>query len=825
MIAKRAGGILLIAFLLLACVSVLSAAPPVVKTVPWVATNPLVPHDTYPGLSVVLKGTVTNLTGGHTYTYSWDFGDGSAPATGTVTNAYVIEAAHVYTGTTGTVWTATLRVTDTTTGEFDDEFYYVAMRERNLSVEVNVAIDRGLWYLHKTMRRYTGTAGDLGDWLSGGGYATYGYYAVSAINLNALEANGHLETGAAGNPYTETAQRAMRGLLTSLACPAIPATQSNTAVGSYTVDTNGNGYGCQTNQYPNFYQTGPAMDALIASGTPNAVAAAGGTGVLGRTYRDIVQDMADYHSYCAYDGAPYAGGWRYSCNQFPDNSAAQWGAIGLIPAEREWGIEVPAALKFLADNQWLNYSQNSTTGVFGYTDQNPIWGPYGTTPSGMVQLAWVGVGRGNPRWDRAERYMRTNFGNCCGATVSVKDYYYGLFAFVKSMLLHTYTDAQGNHVQEPINLLRDFTGGLPPIDWYSAELSKGDPTDGVARTLVGDQNPAGYWYAHNYTGEQYYLETGMALIMLNRTLFTAGAPVAVISATPNPAVVGAVISLSGADSFHQDASRNIVSWSWDLNNDGVFGDATGPNTTVSFPALGNYPVSLRVTDDSSPVKSATTTVTIVVSLPPVAPTAEAGGPYNYCPDNTPWFLDGRASVNPDDGLSETGRPGDFIKSYEWLLGGAQFATGAVPDVTAFFNSKGIGNYLVTLRVKDNTGTSYPSAGTGDLTGEDTAEVSVRSSEDPVCALCPRNLKAYPKITKIEVTWTYRVGAVKYNVYRSKVSGGPYLKVGEATNGLFVDTNGLVNNPATTYYYVVREVAASGQERCQSNEASALLRRR
>ena len=33
------------------------AAPPVVKTVPWVANNPLIPHDTWSGKSIRLKGT------------------------------------------------------------------------------------------------------------------------------------------------------------------------------------------------------------------------------------------------------------------------------------------------------------------------------------------------------------------------------------------------------------------------------------------------------------------------------------------------------------------------------------------------------------------------------------------------------------------------------------------------------------------------------------------------------------------------------------------------------------------------------------------------
>jgi hypothetical protein len=824
--AKRAGSILLIAFLVLASVSLASAAPPVVKTVPWAANNPLVPHDTYPTRAVILKGTVTNLTAGHSYNFWWDFGDGSPLTTpAAVTNTYALETSHVYAGATGTVWTARLTVQDTGTGESHSKEYYVAMREKNLPVEVNIAIDNGLWYLHKNLYRYNGTAGAQGDWTNGGSsYANLGYQAVTALNLNAFEVNGHLESGSTDNPYTETVQRAMRGALTMLYCPAIGTSQTNPS-GTFNPDGNGNALGCRTTQSNEFYQTGPFIDALVASGTPLAIAATGPTNIVGRTYRDIVQDLADYYAYCQYDVGVAAGGWRYSCNQGPDNSAAQWGAIGLIPAEREWGILVAPQVGAADRDYWLIYSQ-ATNGAFGYDSPSYFpWGAYGVTPSGMVQLAWVGIGRGNSRWDKAETFMRDRFANTGGATNAVKDYYYGLFAFVKAMLLHATTDGSGNIVPSALSLLQSQTTGVPAIDWYAAEAAKGAPTDGVARTLVGDQAAAGYWFGHSVDGNQQYLETAMAIMMLNRTIFTAGAPVAVISANPNPAVVGAIITLDGGGSFHQDAARNIVAWNWDLDNDGAFDDATGPLVTTSFGALGSYPVHLRVTDDSVPPKTADTTVTILVNQPPVAPTADAGGPYNFCPEAKPWFLDGRASTNPDEGQSEVGKPGDTIQSYLWTLGSDTIGTTAIQDATTYFEGKGVGSYLVTLRVTDTTATSFPSAGTGDLSDTDTAEVFVRSATDPVCAQCPRNLKAYPKITKVELSWTFRAGALKYNVYRGTTSGGPYLKIGEASIGLYVDTKSLVNNPPTTYYYVIREVAANGAELCQSNQATALLRRR
>ena len=70
------------------------AAPPVVKTVPWVPSNPLIPHDTWTGKPITVKGTSdVHTAGGTNIEYSWDFGDGSAPtayAAVTLANKYAL---------------------------------------------------------------------------------------------------------------------------------------------------------------------------------------------------------------------------------------------------------------------------------------------------------------------------------------------------------------------------------------------------------------------------------------------------------------------------------------------------------------------------------------------------------------------------------------------------------------------------------------------------------------------------------------------------------------------------------------------------------------
>jgi hypothetical protein len=192
----------------------------------------------------------------------------------------------------------------------------------------------------------------------------------------------------------------------------------------------------------------------------------------------------------------------------------------MIAAKRGFSVSVDPNL-ILWNNVWLNpgNSENPVSGEFGYTSPSPIWGPYATTPSGMVQLAMDGKGRGDARWDKAETLIRDNFGNApTNSNVSIKAYYYGLFSFTKSMLLH---DPGG--VLTPITFLHSMTPGVPDLDWYGAQVSAGAPTDGVARWLVSQQNAAGYWYntLEINTSAQWPFSTGFAIIMLRRTVFTA----------------------------------------------------------------------------------------------------------------------------------------------------------------------------------------------------------------------------------------------------------------------------------------------------------------
>jgi hypothetical protein len=499
-----------------------------------------------------------------------------------------------------------------------------------LTSRVNVAIDNGLWYLHQTMWRNSTVVGvttvQWGGWdtqsyacptVGGGAYACTYPGVINAENVQAYEVSGHYGTGPAADPYTDDVARGLARMFVFLgeqanftntysqnpatvnygcsdgsqvqyngACAGTAtkvyytagATSCTSPPCTITFDGNSNGQMIYSNDGSGetIYTGGPFMDALVASGTGSATAPTGGAGVLGKTYQNIVQDMADWYSACQWGqdwdpgnqptyygytrGAGYSasgGGWLYSCQQGDDNSTSQWAAIGLIGANRGFNLTIPQVVKDM-NNVWVTNSQDVTDakptganpysvgddyGAFGYRGSfaySNAWGGFAVTPSGMVQMALDGIGRTNntvfgnlsndpdQRWNSTETFYADNFCNnpANGAYYSPRAYTYGLFSFTKSMLLH---DPGG--VLSPIQYLRTETPGVftgNTIDWYAA-LSPAhggtDACDGVAQSLVGFQSPDGHWYGEDYDtgyqGGQSPFETAWSLIMLRKTVFVS----------------------------------------------------------------------------------------------------------------------------------------------------------------------------------------------------------------------------------------------------------------------------------------------------------------
>jgi glucose/arabinose dehydrogenase len=123
---------------------------------------------------------------------------------------------------------------------------------------------------------------------------------------------------------------------------------------------------------------------------------------------------------------------------------------------------------------------------------------------------------------------------------------------------------------------------------------------------------------------------------LHRITFTAAnqPPTAVISANPTNGSVPLTVSFDGTGS--SDPEGQPLTYSWDLNGDGIFGDATGATATYTYTTAGLYTASLRVTDDQGASDTASVTITAgntapnpVIDSPPSTLTWKVGDTINF----------------------------------------------------------------------------------------------------------------------------------------------------------------------------------------------------
>ncbi|RRS35282.1 MAG: hypothetical protein NV67_11010 [Gammaproteobacteria bacterium (ex Lamellibrachia satsuma)] len=613
--------------------------PPNVITVPWVAHDPITPHETYNGRQIHLKGIVRDADA---HTFQWDFGDGTSSAVTAITSNYDLSVTHTYPDAPeGTPFVATLKVWDTL-GQMGQDTYNVVVKPINLTTETNVAIDEGLWYLHQRQTRTTTDGYPSGSWTT----YTYGGYFASAIApaIQSFEINGHFETGdQSNNPYVETVDRGLKYLFTLL-------TKYDIAAQTYgEPDTNGNGIGISVNTARPIYEGGSVMDAIASSRSLLRRTVTGTDDVKRRSYFDVLTDMADQYNWGQTEEG-LGGGWRYSWNTSIDNSAAQWGAIGLQAAQDIFGIPVPLWVKERND-VWLNHSYNGIG--FGYAGGG---NGRATTPSGMVQLAFDDFEVSDKRWTTAEDWIGSQWsktdvdsiiyqwsgGVPNAGTETCRDYY-AMYAFTKAMRL-------GN--PEPvINLAANG------YNWFD------DSDDGIARILIDDQLETGRFQG-SYRAS-WDMRSAWAVIMLSRTLFVQ--PPVADAGRDRVWAVDLPLTFDGSNSYHLDPFPSLVRYEWDFDSDGVF-DSVGTDPVSTHTYLSSlYPEStlpqtitatLRVTDNNIPPLKATDTVAITIAIPPHPPVADANGPYT-CTAGLPCALDGTGSFEID--------PTDFIARYEWEL--------------------------------------------------------------------------------------------------------------------------------------------------------------
>jgi glucose/arabinose dehydrogenase len=121
-------------------------------------------------------------------------------------------------------------------------------------------------------------------------------------------------------------------------------------------------------------------------------------------------------------------------------------------------------------------------------------------------------------------------------------------------------------------------------------------------------------------GDLFYVDMEDGTV--HRITYTAAnqPPTAVITANPTNGSVPLSVSFDGTGST--DPEGKALSYSWDLNGDGTYGDSTGATASYTYTAAGVYHPSLRVTDD----QGAQDTAQVTVTAGNTAPTAVIDSP-------------------------------------------------------------------------------------------------------------------------------------------------------------------------------------------------------
>jgi glucose/arabinose dehydrogenase/PKD repeat protein len=182
-----------------------------------------------------------------------------------------------------------------------------------------------------------------------------------------------------------------------------------------------------------------------------------------------------------------------------------------------------------------------------------------------------------------------------------------------------------DHTRNEIWAMLPGTNGLPDPSRLQSFVGV-DATGGAAGHPVDLKIGPG--------GDLFYVDMDDGTV--HRITYTAAnqPPTAVIMASPTNGPAPLTVSFDGTGS--SDPEGKPLTYSWDLNGDGTFGDATGPTASYIYTTAAVYHPSLRVTDDQGASDTASVTVTAgntapaaVIDSPPSSLTWKVGDTISF----------------------------------------------------------------------------------------------------------------------------------------------------------------------------------------------------
>jgi PKD repeat protein len=155
--------------------------------------------------------------------------------------------------------------------------------------------------------------------------------------------------------------------------------------------------------------------------------------------------------------------------------------------------------------------------------------------------------------------------------------------------------------------------------WAMLPGGNGLPSASNLRAFVVDPNSHPVDLAADpATGDLFYANFDGGQIRRIQYIGGNNPPQAVASANPTSGPVPLTVQFTGSGS--SDPDGDALSYSWDLNGDGSYGDSTAANPSFTYTTAGTYQVTLRVTDARG-ASSVSAPVTITVGGGNSAPTA------------------------------------------------------------------------------------------------------------------------------------------------------------------------------------------------------------
>jgi PKD repeat protein len=228
-----------------------------------------------------------------------------------------------------------------------------------------------------------------------------------------------------------------------------------------------------------------------------------------------------------------------------------------------------------------------------------------------------------------------------------------------------------------------FTGSAkdPGADTFTYEWDF-DDSDGITYTDATGPNPSWTW-PDDFSGSIYLrvtdddggVGTAIASVIINNIAPNANA------GGPYSGNENSSLTLTGSAT---DSGTDSFIFEWDLDNDGLYDDATVESPSWVWNDDGVYVINLRVIDDDGGVGFDTTTVTVSN----IAPTANAGGPYEGNESSPINFTGTQTDPSTIDTFT-----------YLWDFGDGEIS--AQQNPVHVYADNGV--YTVTLTVTDDDG--------------------------------------------------------------------------------------------------------------------------